>query len=88
MQRFGTEFFTCATFTGDKHTRLARRGILDDLMLANRGDHIFVVVNAACKVEDTKHLRDNLTGCSLEEINDGFDVMHHGHSIRSVVVYE
>ena len=27
-------------------------GILDDLMFANRGDHIFVVVNAACKTAD------------------------------------
>ena len=27
-------------------------GIEDDLMLANRGDHIFVVVNAACKAAD------------------------------------
>jgi len=29
-----------------------RGGILDDLMFANRGDHLFVVVNAACKTED------------------------------------
>ncbi len=27
-------------------------GILDDLMFANRGDHLFVVVNAACKAQD------------------------------------
>ena len=27
-------------------------GILDDLMFANRGDHLFVVVNAACKQAD------------------------------------
>ena len=27
-------------------------GILDDLMFANRGDHLFVVVNAACKADD------------------------------------
>ena len=26
-------------------------GILDDLMFANRGDHLFLVVNAACKIE-------------------------------------
>ncbi len=31
-------------------------GILDDLMLANRGDHIFMVVNAACKADDLAHL--------------------------------
>jgi aminomethyltransferase len=31
-------------------------GILDDLMFADRGDHLFVVVNAACKVQDIAHL--------------------------------
>ncbi len=35
-------------------------GISDDLMLANRGDHIFVVVNAACKAADVAHLRAHL----------------------------
>ncbi|REJ66190.1 MAG: glycine cleavage system aminomethyltransferase GcvT, partial [Proteobacteria bacterium] len=35
-------------------------GILDDLMFANRGDHIFVVVNAACKDVDLAHLRNHL----------------------------
>lgn len=27
-------------------------GVLDDLMFANRGDHLFVVVNAGCKAQD------------------------------------
>lgn len=36
-------------------------GILDDLMFANRGDHIFVVVNAACKVQDLAHLTAHLS---------------------------
>ena len=31
-------------------------GILDDLMIANRGDHLFVIVNAACKEADLAHL--------------------------------
>ncbi len=35
-------------------------GILDDLMFANRGDHIFVVVNAACKDADIAYLRKYL----------------------------
>lgn len=35
-------------------------GILDDLMFANRGDHLFVVVNAARKAEDLAHLRAHL----------------------------
>src|SRR5438445_7841974 len=36
-------------------------GILDDLMVANFGDHLFLVVNAACKEEDEAHLRVHLS---------------------------
>ena len=35
-------------------------GILDDLMFANRGDHLFVVVNAGCKAADIAHLTAHL----------------------------
>ena len=35
-------------------------GIDDDIMFANRGDHIFLVVNAACKIKDLTHLRNHL----------------------------
>lgn len=35
-------------------------GILDDLMFANRGDHIFMVVNAGCKTQDIAHMRATL----------------------------
>jgi aminomethyltransferase len=37
-------------------------GILDDLMFANRGDHLFVVVNAACKAADIAHMQAGLSG--------------------------
>ena len=37
-------------------------GILDDLMVANRGDHLFVVVNAACKDDDIAHMQRALGG--------------------------
>ncbi len=30
-------------------------------MVANFGDHLFLVVNAACKVEDEAHLRKHLS---------------------------
>lgn len=36
-------------------------GILDDLMFANRGDHLFVVVNAACKAADVSHMQAHLS---------------------------
>ena len=32
-------------------------GIRDDLMIANRGDHFYVVVNAACKEADFAHMQ-------------------------------
>lgn len=46
-------------------------GILDDLMVANFGDHLFLVVNAACKAEDEAHLRANLSdACIIEQLAD------------------
>ncbi|WP_395542276.1 glycine cleavage system aminomethyltransferase GcvT [Neotabrizicola sp. sgz301269] len=36
-------------------------GVLDDLMFANRGDHLVVVVNAACKAQDIELMRKALT---------------------------
>lgn len=35
-------------------------GIADDLMFARRGEALFVVVNAACKVADVAHMRASL----------------------------
>ena len=35
-------------------------GIEDDLMLANRGDHVFLVVNAACRAADIARLKSAL----------------------------
>jgi aminomethyltransferase len=34
--------------------------IIDDLMFANRGDHLFVVVNGACKHGDLAHMRERI----------------------------
>jgi aminomethyltransferase len=46
-------------------------GILDDLMIANRGDHLFLVVNAACKDADIAHLKTHLSNsCDIEVITD------------------
>lgn len=35
--------------------------ILDDLMFANRGDHLLVVVNAGCKQADIAHMRKHIS---------------------------
>jgi aminomethyltransferase len=46
-------------------------GLLDDLMVANFGDHLFLVVNAACKAEDEAHLRANLSDdCIIDSLAD------------------
>ncbi|MFI4941096.1 MAG: glycine cleavage system aminomethyltransferase GcvT [Burkholderiales bacterium] len=46
-------------------------GILDDLMVSNGGDHLFLVVNAACKQQDIAHLRKHLSErCTILELND------------------
>lgn len=49
----------------------ASGGIEDDLMLANRGDHVFVVVNAACKADDMARMKSVLEpGISVTEVTD------------------
>lgn len=46
-------------------------GISDDLMVANFGDHLFLVVNAACKAADEAHLRAHLAdACTIEPLTD------------------
>ena len=48
-----------------------RGGVLDDLMVANFGDHLFLVVNAACKDVDEAHLRKHLSDtCVIEALPD------------------
>eukprot|EP01117_Protostelium_nocturnum_P010207 TRINITY_DN3655_c0_g1_i1.p1 TRINITY_DN3655_c0_g1~~TRINITY_DN3655_c0_g1_i1.p1 ORF type:complete len:409 (+),score=165.63 TRINITY_DN3655_c0_g1_i1:155-1228(+) len=36
-------------------------GIIDDTIITNRGDHIFMVVNAGCADKDIAHLRNQLS---------------------------
>ncbi len=45
-------------------------GILDDLMISNLGDHLFLVVNAGCKEQDEAHLRKHLSfDVEIENLN-------------------
>ena len=54
-----------ALFTND------RGGILDDLMVANAGDALALVVNAACKWADLAHLTIHLAAdCDIEPMFD------------------
>ncbi|MGB3274440.1 MAG: glycine cleavage system aminomethyltransferase GcvT [Xanthobacteraceae bacterium] len=46
-------------------------GILDDLMVTNAGDHLFLIVNAACKDADEAHLRTHITDlCEIERLDE------------------
>ena len=61
-------------------------GILDDLMVANFGDHLFLVVNAACKETDEAHLRAQLSGmCEIEPLPDRALLALQGPKAESVL---
>lgn len=48
-----------------------RGGVMDDLMVANLGDSLLVVVNAACKAQDIAHMQEHLSErCEVEVLED------------------
>ena len=54
-----------AFFTNDQG------GLLDDLMVTRRGDHLFLVVNAGCKDADLAHMQAHLSdACNVEMLED------------------
>jgi aminomethyltransferase len=61
-------------------------GMLDDLMVANFGSHLFVVVNAACKAEDEAHLRRHLSEtCVIEPLADRALLALQGPKAESIL---
>jgi aminomethyltransferase len=69
-----------AQFTNDSG------GILDDLMIANFGSHLFLVVNAACKAEDEAHLRAHLSDtCVIEPLPDRALIALQGPKAEAVL---
>ncbi len=61
-------------------------GILDDLMVANLGSHLFLVVNAACKAADEAHLRAHLSEtCTIEPLPDRALIALQGPKAESVL---
>jgi aminomethyltransferase len=69
-----------AQFTNDSG------GLLDDLMVANFGSHLFLVVNAACKAEDEAHLRAHLSDvCVIEPLPDRALIALQGPKAESVL---
>lgn len=46
-------------------------GVMDDLMVTNVGDYLFLVVNAACKAQDIAHLQKHLADeCEIEVLEE------------------
>lgn len=62
-------------------------GILDDLMVANFfDDHLFLVVNAACKEEDEAHLRAHLSDdCIIDSLTDRALIALQGPKAEAVL---
>jgi aminomethyltransferase len=61
-------------------------GILDDLMVANFGKYLFLVVNAACKAADEAHLRAQLSEtCTIEPLENRALIALQGPKAESVL---
>lgn len=60
-------------------------GITDDLMFANWGDDIFMVVNAACKEQDIAYLKASLIDCDVEVIENRALLAIQGPKARKVL---
>jgi aminomethyltransferase len=61
-------------------------GILDDLMVANFGDHLFLVVNAACQEADEAHLRAHLADdCIIDSLQDRALIALQGPKAEAVL---
>lgn len=63
----------------------AAGGILDDLMVANRGDHLLLVVNAARKAHDLAHLQAGLDDVSVELLDRGLIALQGPASEEALV---
>lgn len=61
-------------------------GVLDDLMITNAVDHLFLVVNAACKEQDFAHLTSHLSElCQVEMLTHKALLALQGPKARSVM---
>jgi aminomethyltransferase len=61
-------------------------GLLDDLMVTRRADHLFLVVNAGCKAEDIAHMRAKLPkDVRVEPLPDRALLALQGPAARTVM---
>ncbi len=69
-----------ALFTNDEG------GVLDDLMVANRGDHLFLVVNASMKHDDIAHMEREIGDrCEVVPVTDRALLAIQGPSAEAVL---
>jgi len=61
-------------------------GILDDLMVTRRADHLFLVVNAGCKAADIAHLRATIASrCRIEPMPEHALLALQGPAAAAVI---
>tara|TARA_E500000331_G_scaffold350853_1_gene396480 strand:- start:194 stop:1258 length:1065 start_codon:yes stop_codon:yes gene_type:complete len=60
-------------------------GILDDLMVTNAGNYLFLVVNAASKKEDIAHLRAGLPDLDIDVLDDRGMIALQGPAAAAVL---
>jgi glycine cleavage system T protein (aminomethyltransferase) len=61
-------------------------GILDDLMVTRRADHLFLIVNAGCKADDIAHLRATIASrCGIEPMPEHALLALQGPAAAAVV---
>jgi glycine cleavage system T protein (aminomethyltransferase) len=60
-------------------------GIMDDLIVSNAGDHLFIVVNASMRDQDIPHMAKHLEGVEVTEIFDRALVAVQGPKAVDVV---
>ncbi len=60
-------------------------GILDDLMITHLDDHLFVVVNAACKEQDIAHLQKHLSDtCEITVLDRALIALQGPRAVESL----
>lgn len=61
-------------------------GIIDDLMITNAGDYLFLVINAACKESDIQYMQGQLAAeCDLQEMENQSLLALQGPKAASVL---
>mmetsp|Transcript_5712 Transcript_5712/g.6261 ORF Transcript_5712/g.6261 Transcript_5712/m.6261 type:complete len:424 (-) Transcript_5712:33-1304(-) len=59
-------------------------GIIDDTVITNAGDYIYMVVNGACKHGDMKHFKEQLELCRDENLNITMDYLEESMSLLAL----